>query len=209
MPWTGRCRCHEAAVRSLAGRMVSARSSSSDGRREQRDACAWAVIFARAGPRIPGTSASTSASIDAASSGSRVSMLRLRPPPNPGRACPSSERQQLADRLRVPGLGQRGEPHHVAEQQRAHPPLRGRGPAWPRKSCDGGCRGSRRRHRGYLGKSGAAGAAKTLPRSQRRTARRAGPHRSATISAELVAFLQSRTAPPAPHAPPRSPPSVR
>ena len=54
--------------------------------------CAWAVIFARAGPGIPGTSASTSASIDAASSGSSLSAVRFRPAPNPGRAWPSSGR---------------------------------------------------------------------------------------------------------------------
>ena len=54
--------------------------------------CAWAVIFARAAVGIPGTSASTSWSIDATSSGSRVSVLRFRPAPNPGRACPSSGR---------------------------------------------------------------------------------------------------------------------
>ena len=54
--------------------------------------CAWAVIFARAGPGMPGTSASTNWSIDAASSGSRVSAVRFRPVPNPGRAWPSSGR---------------------------------------------------------------------------------------------------------------------
>jgi hypothetical protein len=53
---------------------------------------AWLVTAARAAAGIPGTSASTSVSIDAASSGSRVSVLRLRPAPNPGRAWPSSGR---------------------------------------------------------------------------------------------------------------------
>ena len=46
---------------------------------------------ARAATGIPGTKASTSASIEAASSGSRVSVLRS-PVPNPGRAWPSSGR---------------------------------------------------------------------------------------------------------------------
>ncbi len=32
--------------------------------------------------------------------------------------------QQLTDRLRIPRLRQRGEPHHVTKQHRAHPPLR-------------------------------------------------------------------------------------
>ena len=39
---------------------------------------------------------------------------------------PEVLRQQLADRLRIPGLGQRGEPDDVAEQHRAHPPFGGR-----------------------------------------------------------------------------------
>ena len=53
---------------------------------------AWRVILDRAAAGMPGTRASTSWSIDAASSGSRVSVLRLRPAPNPGRAWPSSGR---------------------------------------------------------------------------------------------------------------------
>ena len=40
-------------------------------------------------------------------------------------------RQQLPDRLGIPRLRQRGEPHHIAEQHRAHPPLRHRRPARP------------------------------------------------------------------------------
>ena len=70
--------------RSISDRTVSTANSGMP--------CAWAVIFARAGPGIPGTSASTRVSIDAASSGSRVSVLRFRPVPNPGRAWPSSGR---------------------------------------------------------------------------------------------------------------------
>ena len=53
---------------------------------------AWPVIFARPSGGMPGTSASTSASIDAASSGSRVSVFRFRPAPNPVRVWPSSGR---------------------------------------------------------------------------------------------------------------------
>ena len=60
--------------------------------REQRDALRLGGDRARAAAGIPGTSASTSWSIDAASSGSRVSVVRLRPVPNPGRAWPSSGR---------------------------------------------------------------------------------------------------------------------
>ena len=108
-------------------------------------------------------------------------------------------RQQLPDRLRVPRLGQRGEPHHIAEQHRAHPPLRGRLPARP------GHRRGRGRHgcgwrRGELSEGGAAGTAKAMPGNNRRTARRAAPHRSAAMPAEPVALLQGRTAPATPHA---------
>ena len=53
---------------------------------------AWLVIADRAAVGIPGTSASTSWSIDAGSSGSSVSVIRFRPAPNPGRAWPSSGR---------------------------------------------------------------------------------------------------------------------
>ena len=70
--------------RSISARMVSTANSGMP--------CAWAVIFARAGPGMPGTSASTRASMDTGSSGSRVSVLRFRPAPNPGRAWPSSGR---------------------------------------------------------------------------------------------------------------------
>ena len=48
--------------------------------------CAWLVTAERAAAGIPGTSASTRASIDTGSSGSSVSRVRLRPVPNPGRA---------------------------------------------------------------------------------------------------------------------------
>ena len=64
--------------RSISDRTVSTANSGMP--------CAWLVIFDRAVGGIPGTSASTSSSIDAASSGSRVSVLRFRPAPNPGRA---------------------------------------------------------------------------------------------------------------------------
>ena len=64
--------------RSISDRTVSTANSGMP--------CAWLVIARRAAAGIPGTSASTSSSIDAASSGSRVSVLRLRPAPNPGRA---------------------------------------------------------------------------------------------------------------------------
>jgi hypothetical protein len=57
-------------------------------------------------------------------------------------------RQQLADRLRIPRLRQRREPHHVAEQHRAHPPLRHRPPTQPSRSHTSGRRrrSSHRRH---------------------------------------------------------------
>ena len=70
--------------RSISDRTVSTANSGMP--------CAWPVTAARAAGGIPGTRASTSASIDAASSGSRVSVVRLRPVPNPGRAWPSSGR---------------------------------------------------------------------------------------------------------------------
>ena len=54
--------------------------------------CAWSVTFARAGAGMPGTSASTSVSIEAGSSGSRASVIRFRPVPNRGRISPSSGR---------------------------------------------------------------------------------------------------------------------
>jgi len=53
---------------------------------------AWPVILARAAAGMPGTRASTSASIDAVSSGSSLSVLRFRPVPNAGRTWPSSGR---------------------------------------------------------------------------------------------------------------------
>ena len=53
---------------------------------------AWRVTFDRDASGIPGTSASTSLSIDASSSGSRVSVTRFRPAPNRGRVWPSSGR---------------------------------------------------------------------------------------------------------------------
>ena len=52
-------------------------------------------------------------------------------------------RQQLPDRLRIPRLRQRGKPHHIAKQHRAHPPLRHRRLAQPSRSP------SRRSRRGY------------------------------------------------------------
>jgi hypothetical protein len=53
---------------------------------------AWPVTAARAVGGISGTRASTRVSIEPGSSGSRVSVVRLRPVPNPGRAWPSSGR---------------------------------------------------------------------------------------------------------------------
>ena len=61
--------------------------------------CACAVTAARAADGMPGTRASTSWSIDAASSGSRVSVERFRPVPNPGRACPSSGRANTSTKI--------------------------------------------------------------------------------------------------------------
>ena len=62
-------------------------------------------------------------------------LLRHAPvPPDDLPGDPDVPREQLTDRLRITRLGQRGEPHQVAEQHRAHPPLRhrlfrgGRGP---------------------------------------------------------------------------------
>ena len=54
-------------------------------------------------------------------------------------------RQQLPHRFRVPRLRQRREPDHVAEQHRAHPPLRHRLPARRRLRARGGRRGSGQR----------------------------------------------------------------
>ena len=70
--------------RSISARTVSTANSGMPW--------AWSVILARAAGGIAGTSASTSRSIEARSSGSRVSVLRLRPAPNPGRAWCSSGR---------------------------------------------------------------------------------------------------------------------
>jgi len=108
---------------------------------------------------------------------------------------PEILRQQLADRLRVPGFRQRGEPDDVAEQHRAHPPLRRRLAAR---------RGDRRRHgrgrrRHSLEEGGAAPAAEALAGSQRLTARGAAAYGSAAIAAEKIVVCQRRTAPPAPH----------
>ena len=108
-------------------------------------------------------------------------------------------RQQLPDRLGIPRLRQRGEPHHIAEQHRAHPPLRGRLPARP-----GHRRGHGRHGRGWrkgnLSEGGAAGTAKAMPGNNRRTARRAAPHWSAAMPAEPVTLFQGRAAPATPHA---------
>jgi len=63
--------------RSISERTVSTANSGMP--------CALPVTFARAGTGIPGTSASTRVSIEAGSSGSRASVIRFRPVPNPGR----------------------------------------------------------------------------------------------------------------------------
>src|SRR5580700_3136962 len=98
---------------------------------------------------------------------------------------------------RVPRFRQRGEPDHVAEQHRAHPPLRHRVLARP-----GNGRGSRgRRYRGSGRRERrAAGTAKALTWSERLTARRAHADRRAAIPTETVALSHGRTALPARHA---------
>ena len=100
-------------------------------------------------------------------------------------------RQQLADRLGVARLRQRGEPDHVAEQHRAHPPLGRRLAA----------RLDSRRGRGGRGleQGGTAITAETLAGSQRLAARGTPADGSAAVPAEQVAIIQWRTAPPAPH----------
>ena len=104
---------------------------------------------------------------------------------------PEILRQQLADRLRVPRLRQRGEPDHVAEQHRADPALRHRlrrpareGPARPRGPPD----------------RGTAGAAKTLTGRQRLAARWAHADGRPAIPTEAVVVSHRRTALPARHA---------
>ena len=114
---------------------------------------------------------------------------------------PEIRGQQLADQLRIPRLGQRGESHQIAKQHRAHPALRHRcfgarrgGPyrprgrerycRWHRGSCD--------RH--SVREREAAGAAESLTRSERLTARRAAHQRSAAIPAEPVAPRSRRPA---------------
>ena len=77
--------------RSISARTVSTANSGIP--------CAWAVTLTRAGAGMPGTSAPTRASIDAGSSGSRVSVIRLRPAPNPGRAWPSSGRVNTSTKM--------------------------------------------------------------------------------------------------------------
>ena len=69
---------------------------------------------------------------------------------------------------------------------------------WPGRSHHAAPDGREARRR--IRQRGPAGTAKTLARSDRLTARRATPHRSAAIPAEPVALPQGRTALPASHA---------
>jgi hypothetical protein len=98
---------------------------------------------------------------------------------------PEILREQLAHRLRIPCLRQRGETDQITEQHGAHPPLRHR-PLGPRR----GYRYGRR----TLGQRVPARMAEPVPRDSRLTARRAASCRGTAVPAESVALPNGRTA---------------